>query len=126
MSRTRPWMKMRSRHKGKFWIGGFEKRGDGPTGTLTSAPFKVTHPWASFLIGGGPSPDLAVELVAKETGEVFHRSVNTAEAEDMTRVWVDLKDVKEKEIFIRLVDKHTGHWGHLNFDDFRFHTEKPK
>jgi putative membrane-bound dehydrogenase-like protein len=23
------------------------------------------------------------------------------------------------------VDKHSGHWGHINFDDFRFHAEKP-
>src|SRR5262249_7793734 len=30
-----------------------------------------------------------------------------------------------KEIFIRLVDKHSGGWGHINFDDFRFHSEKP-
>ena len=30
-----------------------------------------------------------------------------------------------KEIFIRVVDKHTGHWGHVNFDDFRFHADKP-
>ena len=45
---------MQSRHQGQFWIGGFEKLGDKPTGTLTSVPFKVTHPWASFLVGGGP------------------------------------------------------------------------
>src|SRR5687768_1257356 len=44
----------RSRHQGQFWIGGYEKHGDKPTGTLTSVPFKVTHPWASFLVGGGP------------------------------------------------------------------------
>ena len=30
-----------------------------------------------------------------------------------------------KEIFIRLVDKQSGHWGHINFDDFRFHSSKP-
>ena len=29
-----------------------------------------------------------------------------------------------KEIFIRLVDEHTGHWGHVNFDDFRFHARE--
>jgi len=23
------------------------------------------------------------------------------------------------------VDKHSGGWGHINFDDFRFHTDKP-
>ena len=22
------------------------------------------------------------------------------------------------------MDKHTGHWGHVNFDDFRFHDEE--
>src|SRR3954466_14441013 len=42
---------MQSRHQGQFWIGGYEKVQDKPTGTLTSVPFKVTHPWASFLVG---------------------------------------------------------------------------
>src|SRR5262245_4686044 len=54
---------MKSRHQGQFWIGGFEKYGDKPTGTLTSVTFKVTHPWASFLVGGGPWPDTCVELL---------------------------------------------------------------
>src|SRR3954471_18026031 len=54
---------MHSRHEGDFWIGGYEKLADKPTGTLTSVPFKVTHPWASFLVGGGPHPETCVELV---------------------------------------------------------------
>src|SRR5438034_8650837 len=37
---------MRSQHQGQFWIGGYELQGDQPQGTLTSVPFKVTHPWA--------------------------------------------------------------------------------
>src|SRR5262249_11211078 len=37
---------MRSRHAGRFWIGGYERLGDGPQGTLTSRPFKVTQPYA--------------------------------------------------------------------------------
>src|SRR5206468_2835880 len=41
-------------------------------------------------------------------------------------VAVDLRPHLGKEIFIRLVDKHTGHWGHINFDDFRFHSDKPE
>src|SRR5438477_1106807 len=32
---------MRSRHQGQFWIGGYEKYGDKPTGKLTSVAFKV-------------------------------------------------------------------------------------
>ena len=39
---------MRSEHQGQFWIGTFERAGDKPQGTLTSVPFKVTHPWKRF------------------------------------------------------------------------------
>src|SRR5437870_13854047 len=28
-------------------------------------------------------------------------------------------------MFIRVVDRHSGHLGHINFDDFRFHATKP-
>src|SRR5579883_2807645 len=37
-----------SRHQGDYWIGGYERNGDKPQGTLTSVPFKITHAWASF------------------------------------------------------------------------------
>ena len=47
------------------------------------------------------------------------------EEENLRRVVVDLQPHQGKEIFIRLVDEHTGDWGHINFDDFRFHAEKP-
>jgi putative membrane-bound dehydrogenase-like protein len=116
---------MKSQHQGQYWIGGYEIHGDKPQGTLTSTAFKVTHPWASYLIGGGAHPTTCVELVRKDTGEVFHRASGMDE-ENMRREVVDLQPLQGKEIFIRLVDKHAGGWGHLNFDDFRFHTEKPK
>ncbi len=113
----------RSRHQGEYWIGGFEKVQDKPVGTLTSVPFKVTHPWASFLVGGGPHTlETCVEVVHGK--DVIFRAAGT-EAEDMYRVVVDLAKYKDKDIFVRVVDKHTGHWGHINFDDFRFHAQKP-
>src|SRR5215469_2177957 len=115
---------MKSRHQGNYWIGGFELHGDKPQGTLTSVPFKVTHPWASFLVGGGPWPETCVELVRADTKEVFSRT-SGVEEENLRRVAVDLRPHLGKEIFIRLVDKHSGHWGHINFDDFRFHSDKP-
>jgi putative membrane-bound dehydrogenase-like protein len=115
---------MHSRHQGQYWIGTYERAGDKPQGTLTSVPFKVTHPWASFLVGGGPHETTCVELVRGDTKEVFFRA-SGMETEDMRRVVVDLKGLMGKSIFIRLVDRHSGHWGHVNFDDFRFHTDKP-
>jgi putative membrane-bound dehydrogenase-like protein len=115
---------MHSGHQGQYWIGTYERKGDKPTGTLTSVPFKVTHPWASFLVGGGPWPETCVELIMVPENEVFYRA-SGLEEEDMKREVVDLSKFVGKEIQIRLVDKHTGHWGHLNFDDFRFHQAKP-
>src|SRR5580700_10521789 len=56
----------RSQHQGEYWIGTYEKLGDKPQGTLTSVAFKVTHPWASFLVGGGHFETTCVELVRKD------------------------------------------------------------
>jgi putative membrane-bound dehydrogenase-like protein len=114
----------KSQHQGNYWIGGFELRGDKPQGTLTSVPFDVTHPWGSFLVGGGPHEVTCVELVRQDTGKVFQRA-SGLEEENLRGEVVDLQPHLGKKIFIRLVDRHTGHWGHINFDDFRFHSEKP-
>ncbi|MBM4068130.1 MAG: DUF1080 domain-containing protein [Planctomycetes bacterium] len=115
----------KSQHQGQFWIGTYERFQDKPMGTLTSMPFKITHPWASFLVGGGPWPETCVELVRTDTGTVFFR-VSGLEEENLRRVAVDLRQYLGKEMFIRLVDRHSGHWGHINFDDFRFHKAEPK
>src|SRR2546430_13400688 len=56
---------MRSNHQGNYWIGGFEKLGDDPKGTLASVPFKVTQPWARFLVAGGAWPATRVELARR-------------------------------------------------------------
>ena len=115
---------MKSRHAGRFWIGGYERHGDDAKGTLTSAPFVVTKPYASFLIGGGNFPTTAVELVRKDTGRVVER-VSGEKTEDMSRAVVDLTPHLGKEMVVRLVDNQTGDWGHLNFDDFRLHDARP-
>ena len=63
-------------------------------------------------------------MVRQDTGKVFQRSSGNEE-ENMYRVVVDLQPHLGKDIFIRLVDKHSGGWGHINFDDFRFHSSRP-
>ena len=116
---------MKSNHQGQYWIGTYERGQDAPQGVLTSVAFAVTHPWASFLVGGGAHPTTCVEIIRKDTGAVVHRASGT-DTENMRRDVVDLKALQGKEVFIRVVDKHSGGWGHINFDDFRFHTERPK
>src|SRR6185437_13911327 len=114
----------KSQHQGDYWIGTYELHGDPPQGTLTSVAFKVTHPWASFLIGGGAGPETRVELIRNDTQTVISRTSGT-DVENLHRVAVDLRPHQGKEIRIRLVDKNSGGWGHINFDDFRFHAGKP-
>ncbi|HEY2155935.1 MAG TPA: PVC-type heme-binding CxxCH protein, partial [Isosphaeraceae bacterium] len=115
---------MKSRHAGRFWIGSYERRGDDTRGTLTSVPFVVTKPYASFLVGGGNFPKTAVELIRKDTGKPVRR-ISGESVEDMSRVVIDLTPHLGKELVIRLVDDQRGGWGHLNFDDFRLHDARP-
>ena len=114
-----------SNHQGDFWIGGFEILRDDPKGTLTSAPFKVTQPWASFLIGGGDLPGTRVEIVTKDDGKVIH-TARGKNLENMERSVVDLRKFAGREIFVRIVDEESPGWGHVNFDDFVFHDAEPK
>lgn len=113
-----------SRHEGQFWIGTYEKLGDKPKGTLTSVPFRATNRFASFLVGGGPAEISRVELWAEGDEKPFFTAAGK-QAENMSRVVVDLRRVEGKNMFIRLVDDSAGGWGHINFDHFRLHEQRP-
>ena len=118
-----------SLHQGKFWLGGYERVFDKPTGTLTSAPFRATQPWAGLRIGGGGHRETRVDLVLREgdAGKV-EKVVWTGSGrniENLEPVAIDLRPYQGKELFLRVVDEHTGHWGHINFDDFRLYAARP-
>jgi hypothetical protein len=127
---------MTSGHVGKHWIGTYEKGlGDSATGTLTSRAFRVTHPWAAFLLAAGNYATTRIELVdaanqevqwkisGQETRTLTPPHKNT---ESLAPVVVDLRPHQGREIFIRVVDEQPGGaWGHVNFDDFKFYAEKP-
>jgi len=115
---------MKSGHQGRFWVGSFERGYDAPQGTLTSVPFKVTQPWASFLVGGGSTDATCVEIIDVAAKKPIVR-VAGLETENMSRFALDLRPHQGKMIQIRLVDRYSGGWGHLNFDDFVFHATKP-
>ncbi len=111
-----------SDHDGEFWLGGYEFAGDDPTGVLESAAFEVTHPYASFLVGGGNHRETRVDLVAVESGDAIF-SASGPQNENLELVVADLRAHVGKNIVVRVVDEHSGAWGHINYDDFRFHDE---
>lgn len=104
------------------------------TGTLTSVPFEVTQPYASFRVSGGALADTRVELVLAESDEVIYTSTGQGRA-TLQPVVVDLSAYLEKPVFIRIIDNETGvseipyvahdTWAHINFDDFRFYPSRP-
>lgn len=112
----------RSAHHGEYWIGGYELLGDEPTGTLTSDPFPVTAPYATFLVGGGADPKTRVEVLDAADDHVLY-SARGADRENMEPVLLDLRAQQGKSIRVRIVDESSGGWGHVNFDAFEFHDQ---
>ncbi|GAB3494135.1 hypothetical protein GCM10027341_09900 [Spirosoma knui] len=104
------------------------------TGTLTSAPFKVTQPFAAFNVSGGALQDTRVELVQAGTDKVIFHSTGQGRA-TLQPVVVDLQPYLNQDIFIRIIDNETGisqipyipndKWAHINFDDFLFYPTRP-
>lgn len=105
------------------------------TGTLKSTTFKITHPFASFLVSGGALVDTRVELVLAETHKVIFQSTGQGRA-TLQPVVANLKPYLGKNIFIRIIDNETGisqipyisndKWAHINFDNFLFYSERPE
>jgi putative membrane-bound dehydrogenase-like protein len=111
-------------------------------GTLTSVPFRVDQPYASFLVAGGAFTSTRVDLVlasaanqsATENQQVIF-TISGNNSATMRPVVIDLKDYIGKDIAVRLVDDETGStvaaylkespWAHIAFDHFRFHDARP-
>ncbi len=120
-------------HAGAYWVS--SRPGGSPrTGRLTSAPFPVTHPYASFLVAGGAFTTTRVELARAADGKVIY-TISGADDGMLRPAVVDLRDQAGEEIVIRVIDEERGDptatylqvhpWAHVSFDHFRFHDARP-
>ncbi len=122
-------------HSGNYFISSGGTREYHRTGTLTSAVFEVTHPFAAFRVSGGALQETRVELVRADSDSVFYQITGNNHA-TLRPVVVNLEPHMGKEIFIRIIDNEDGdsgipyirgnQWAHINFDDFRFYSERPE
>ncbi len=120
---------------GQYYISSGGTKNYKATGTLISAPFEVTHPFAAFKVSGGALEDTRVELVHAGTDEVLFK-ITGNNHERLRPVVVDLQPHVGQKIYIRLIDNETGIsqipyigdniWAHINFDDFRFYSARPE
>ena len=113
----------KSGHQGEHWIGSSEIGTDVAMGTLTSRPFLLNHPYLSFLIGGGDSPQTRVEFVDQSTQTILHTE-RGKNSDTMERRVIDTQGWLGKSIYVRIVDESREGWGHIQFDDLRFHASK--
>ena len=91
---------------------------DKQTAVLESPRFVLTGAQAAFLVSGGfDEDDLFVALCDARTGEPILKA-GGASGPQMCRVVWDIRDMKGRECFLRIVDQSTSGWGHLTFDDF--------
>ena len=105
-------------YRGKGLVNSFFK-GDGTTGTLTSAPVRVERRYLSFLIGGGAhAGKTCMNLI--RGGEVVRTATGSNSApggsEELEPLAWDLEDLAGETVTIRIVDDARGGWGHVNVD----------
>lgn len=90
--------------------GGYD---DSYTGTVESPAFTVSRPKIRLLVGGGSGDGVYVELIRLDTGaQVAVERGRNREAMD-ERVW-DVSALGGIPLRIRIVDRETGGWGHIN------------
>jgi fructan beta-fructosidase len=94
-------------------------RGDGATGTLTGPPIKIERWYLNFLIGGGKYPgETCLDLLMD--GQVVRTATGPNDkpggSERLSWQSWDVGEFLGKSASLRIVDRRTGGWGHVNVD----------
>ena len=124
----------RSQHTGSYWVSSNEANGHRAKGSLTSDPFTLTQPFASFRLAGGALGGLDVEIIQSDNQDVLF-SLSGYNGPTLRPVIVDLTEHVGNEVFIRLTDTEDGVSGlpyipdnknaYIAFDDFLLYSSRP-
>ncbi|MYL21524.1 hypothetical protein GLW04_16590 [Halobacillus litoralis] len=110
-------------HNGGYHLWGALGKGDDQTGVLHSNVFTLSGTGEiSFLIGGGNNPDeLYVALVRASDDKELIKASNEKweDSEAYHEVMWDASDYRGEEVYLKIVDRATGGWGHINVDHFQ-------
>ncbi|TWU02234.1 glycoside hydrolase family 32 protein [Stieleria varia] len=96
--------------------------GDSTVGTATSIEFRLERSHLAFLIGGGRHKDqVGMELLID--GQSV-RSVTGPESEQLEWTSWDVSEFAGQNVRLRIFDRATGGWGHINVDQI-IQTDSP-
>jgi len=100
-----------------------EVEGDRPVGTLTSPEFKIEKRYVAFRIGGGDyERDTCMDLMIR--GKVV-RSATGRRSDRLIAMSWDVSRHRGQKAVLRIVDRATGDWGHINVDRIE-QTDNPE
>ena len=99
---------------GKGLVNTYWKKGDGPTGTLTSGELTINKKYIHFLVAGGDHPGKTCINLLVDGGVVRTTSGNNSDKMD----WVswDVSEFRGKAAQIQIVDQVNNWWGHIDVD----------
>ena len=102
-------------------------QGDKTTGTLTSPPLQLRRKYIHFLVGGGKYPEeTCVQLLVegKPVRTATGPNDRPGGSEQLSWKTWDVGDLRNKSAVIRIIDRRTGGWGHINVDHL-FQSNRP-
>ncbi|MHB9065328.1 MAG: HzsA-related protein [Pirellulaceae bacterium] len=108
--------------QGRYYLSTVEQQpgqtsNDRMTGVIESPVFVLAGPAMSMLVGSGTQPGAYVALCSIDGREVLVAR-GKDQTEVMQRVHWDAPQFVGEKVFLRIVDRETGGWGHVTFDDF--------
>jgi hypothetical protein len=89
---------------------------DDLTGVIRSPEFQIEHErYVMFVSGGADKQSLYVVLVDARTRKEIVRTSNATDSNQFQPHTIDTSGAVGRKAFVRIVDKATGSWGHINF-----------
>lgn len=107
-----------TRIPGKCHFWGHKSGGDQAIGKMKSADFVLGgNGQINFLFAGADDiENLYIALVRKSDDKVLMKTTGI-DYEEYQRVFWDASAYVGEELYLLVVDNHTGGWGHVNLDD---------
>lgn len=104
--------------QGNYFIGLYENPNyDTAKIVLQSPVFTIQASTISLLVGGGDHyGECYVALYKAADDSEIAREIGK-NLEYMTRRYWDVSGLKGQPVYLKIVDSHTGGWGHINVDD---------
>lgn len=103
--------------QGRYFIGTYENMHDAAQGELRSPDFTITANLMSLLVGGGSHAGTYIAMYDSDGEELFRETGFNSELMSR-RIWY-VSPYKGKTVYLKIVDRESGGWGHINVDDIR-------